>query len=152
VKKKRISSSKVLLELSKHLAFLSLHKHHIRHRWIIFHTTARRERPPDHQQPNKSPTPVRHNPKQPKLTKDSMLESTCNLTMKKKVIYSLSVLLTHTTPIHYHNIPLMQIIMSQNFAESRSPPEESHSQWHLSTLDTLPRKHLVVKVGQGFIE
>jgi hypothetical protein len=44
------------VESSKHLAFLSLHKHYIRHKGIIFHTTALRERPPVPQQAFKSST------------------------------------------------------------------------------------------------
>ena len=73
-RKKCISSSKVLVESSKHLALLSLHKHHIRHKGIIFHTTALRERPPVHSLPTSIQIlhPVRHNPIQPEPTKDNM--------------------------------------------------------------------------------
>jgi hypothetical protein len=34
----------------------SVHKHHIRQQGAIFHTTALRDRPPDHQHANKSIT------------------------------------------------------------------------------------------------
>jgi len=51
-----MSSSMVLSLSSNCLSLRSVHKHHIRQQGTIFHTTALRERPPDHQQANKSIT------------------------------------------------------------------------------------------------
>jgi hypothetical protein len=51
-----MSSSMVLSLSSNCLSLRSVHKHHIRQQRTIFHTTALQERPPGHQQANKSIT------------------------------------------------------------------------------------------------
>jgi hypothetical protein len=55
-KNKEMRSSVVLSLFLNCLSLRSLHKHYIRQQGTIFHTTALRERPPVHQQANKSTT------------------------------------------------------------------------------------------------
>lgn len=88
-----MSSFKVLVELSKHLAFLSLQMHHIRQRNHLLHNRTSRmpSHPPTCEQIHHL---TRHDPMQLKLVKTSMPKSASNLAVKKKMINRLS----NTTP------------------------------------------------------
>lgn len=106
MKKKDFNSSKNLSQFWKHLSFISRQRYHKRHKDTIFKATALRV-PADLQQASKSTT-------RPGITQDN-LNSTNNLTMKKKVIRRHPILFAHNTSINHNDVLLQRLSMVRIF-------------------------------------
>jgi len=106
LKNKYLISSKVLSQSSKVLSFISLHKYHKRHHLPHNSTPSIVGNPPTSIQINYS---SRHNPRQPKSTKENTANGISNLTMKK-MVHGLHILFTHATPINHNGVPLPEIV------------------------------------------
>ena len=136
-----------LSKSSKHLLFLSCHKHQKRHVGTIFHTTALLRLPKDHQQASRSRTRLGITQANPKATKDGKPQSRSNLTVKKEMIHCLLTPLAHAIPVYHNDVMLPEIIQCQNFAQSHRPNKNRHSRRSSSKESSYPHCKPKKKIG-----